>query len=196
MEAYVDDLFALMDRLGLKKAALCGLSMGGYVALRAAQREPGRLSALALCDTRADADGNPAKLKRAAGIRSLREKGVRAFCEGMLPGLLSAGALESAQGSRLLALMAKNKADGLCNALSAMAGRLDLSEALPSFEMPCLVLVGSNDSLTPPELSRAMAAAIKGAQLAEIPGAGHASSWEAPEAFNQALLNFFGKSLK
>jgi pimeloyl-ACP methyl ester carboxylesterase len=196
LESYVDDLLALMDKLRLPQAALCGLSMGGYVALRAVQREPGRFSALALCDSKAEADGNAAKLKRAAGIKALRQDGVRAFAKGMLPSLLSEAGAASEAGKSLLALMCKNKVEGLCNALSAMAGRTDLGEALPSLALPCLVLVGSKDSLTPPELSRAMASAIPGAQCVELPGAGHASNWEQPAAFNQALLDFFRKTLK
>ena len=68
IEFLVDDLIGLLDHLKLQKATLCGLSMGGYVALRAVERNPERVHALALCDTRSEADSNEAKLKRAAKL--------------------------------------------------------------------------------------------------------------------------------
>src|SRR5258708_10049293 len=63
LEFFVDDLIGLLDKLKIEKTALCGLSMGGYVALRAVERNPERFSSLVLCDTRPEADGNEAKLR-------------------------------------------------------------------------------------------------------------------------------------
>src|SRR5579885_2730904 len=75
IEGHVDDLIALLDERRIAKAVLVGLSMGGYIALRALERNPDRIQAVALCDTRSDTDSNETRLKRAAQIRALQESG-------------------------------------------------------------------------------------------------------------------------
>jgi 3-oxoadipate enol-lactonase len=195
LEAYVDDLLALMDKTGLESAALCGLSMGGYIALRALQKAPHRFWALALADTRSEADTDEGKLKRAAGIAALRAKGVAPYCKAMLPALVSPGTLKAkpALTKSLLKLMCANSADGLANALAAMAGRPDSTASLGGLKLPVLVLAGEEDKLTPPESAQGMAGRIEGAKLALVPKAGHLSNLENPEFFNVALLNFLKK---
>jgi 3-oxoadipate enol-lactonase len=189
LEAYVDDLFALLDFLKLKKAALAGLSMGGYIALRAMQRDPERFRALLLCDTRSDPDSDEGKLKRAAGIAAIRQKGADAFSRAMLPNLLQD---QGAKAAGLLRLMLGNKADGMANALAAMAARSDCSASLKEIRVPALVVVGSEDKITPPALAEGMAKAIPGARLAVIPGAGHVSNFDKPAEFNRLMLEFLG----
>jgi len=192
LEAYVDDLLALMDALGVERAGLAGLSMGGYIALRAVERAPERFRALALCDTRPEADTNEGKLGRAAGIRALHGGAVETFVDGLLPKLLLRP--DAPAGRALRALMLGNAAGGMANALAAMMGRTDTSGALGDFDLPTLVIVGSDDALTPPSAAEAMAARIPGARLEVLAGAGHVSNLEAPEAFTGALLRFFDES--
>lgn len=196
LEQYADDLLALMSRLKLEKAALCGLSMGGYIALRALQKAPERFWALALADTRAEADSDEARLKRAAGIAALRRKGVAAYGAAMLPSLLAPGSLKSnpSLGSSLIRIICANKADGLANALAAMAGRTDSTAALAGFKLPVLVLAGELDKLTPPETAEGMAVRVPGARLELIPNAGHLSNLENPGHFNGVLLEFLKKA--
>jgi 3-oxoadipate enol-lactonase len=191
LETYVDDLFALMDYLKLADAALVGLSMGGYIALRAAQREPGRFRALVLCDTKAEADNDEGRLKRAAGIQTVWKKGVRAFSLGMLPSLVAKP--DSPVGQGLLKIMAANKQAGVANALAAMAGRSDTTGALAGLKLPVLVLHGELDKLMPLQVGEALAAKIPGAKLVPLPGAGHVSNLDAPEAFNRALSAFLSQ---
>lgn len=192
LEAYADDLFALLDALGVERAGLAGLSMGGYVALRAVERAPERFRALALCDTRSEADTNEGKLARSAGIRTLHEGRVEAFVDGLLPKLLLRP--EAPAGRRLRAMMLANGAPGMANALAAMQGRTDTTLALGRFDLPTLVLVGSDDALTPPDAARALATRIPGARLELLADAGHVSNLEAPEAFTSALVRFFEES--
>lgn len=188
LERYVDDLLALMDAVGAERAALVGLSMGGYIALRAVERAPERFWAAVLADTRAEADGDESKLARAAGIRTLHAGGKSAFVAGFLPKLLARP--DSETGRALAAMMLGNEASGMANALAAMQGRTDTSRALASFALPVLVIVGESDALTPPEMSRSIAARIPGARLEILPGAGHVSNLEAPAAFDAALTGF------
>jgi pimeloyl-ACP methyl ester carboxylesterase len=89
IEFLVDDLIALLDILKLKSAVLCGLSMGGYVALRASERYPDRVSGLILCDTKSEADTNESKLARTESIKAVKKDGVRSLrrtsCAGRSP---------------------------------------------------------------------------------------------------------------
>src|SRR5688572_26812997 len=188
-EWFVDDLLAVLDRLGIDRAVLVGLSMGGYTALRFAEREPSRVRALVLADTKSAADGNEAKVKRAAGARKALAEGSRAFADGFLATAFAPGA-----GPRTVAaarkVIAAMDPRAIAAALVALAGRTDTTESLPKIRVPTLVIVGEKDALTPPADSRALAAAIPGARLVEIPGAGHFSNLQAPAAFNDALRGF------
>jgi pimeloyl-ACP methyl ester carboxylesterase len=189
LETYVDDLLGLMDTLGVARAGLAGLSMGGYIALRAVERAPERFWALALCDTRSEPDTDEGKLGRAAAIQALHRGGVEPFVRGLLPKLLLRP--ESPAGRDLLERMLSNGAAGMANALAAMQGRTDTTPALAKIEIPTLVLVGSGDALTPPGVARDLAARIRGARLEVLENAGHVSNLEAPEAFDAALTGFF-----
>lgn len=192
LEAYVDDLLALMDMLGIAKAALGGLSMGGYIVLRAAQRAPERFGALVLADTKSEADSDEGKLGRASAIKALRAKGVKPFATAMLPKLLLKP--ESAVGKGLLKIMLQNKVPGMTNALVAMQGRTDTTAGLKALALPTLVVVGSADQVTPPAGAQVLAKRIPGARLRVLKDAGHVSNLEAPAAFNTALVSFL-KSL-
>jgi pimeloyl-ACP methyl ester carboxylesterase len=189
LEAYVDDLIALLEHLKLVRVGLLGLSMGGYIALRAIQRHPERFWALALCDTKSDPDTDEGKLGRAAGIKALRTKGVKAFAEGMLPKLLVDP--KSAAGKGLLKVMLQNKVPGMANALAAMQGRTDTGPALAALTVPALIVVGEKDAITPVAAAEAMKQKCPQAELVVLPNAGHVSNLEAPEAFNAALLRHF-----
>jgi 3-oxoadipate enol-lactonase len=191
-EDFVDDLLGVLDVSGIDRAVLVGLSMGGYVALRFAEREAARVRALVLADTKSDADGDAAKLKRAGALRLLRAGGAKAFAESNVRSLL---AHETQKGrpelvEKVRAMIEACPAVGIGGTLVAMAGRTDTTGSLERIAVPTLVLVGEKDGLTPPSDSRALATRIPGASYMEIPGAGHLSNLENPGAFNPALLEF------
>ncbi|HAM36436.1 MAG TPA: alpha/beta hydrolase [Elusimicrobia bacterium] len=197
MELYVDDLSALLDFLVIERAVLCGLSMGGYVALRMAQREADRVRALVLCDTRSQADADEAKLGRAAAIRAIKQGGLAGFAEDFVGKVFAPASLAGAAAARrqsavstIRSIIAASQPLGVCGALLAMAGRTDTTGTLAGIRVPALVLVGEHDALTPPAQARALAAAIPGSEMSVIAGAGHLSSLENPEEFNQRLLGF------
>lgn len=192
LEYFVDDLFALMDHLGIGSAALCGLSMGGYVALRAAQREPGRVSALVLADTRSEADPNEAKVKRAQQATMVRTHGVEAFAEGFLKAVLAPETLarNRAVTEKVRTMITQNSSAGIAGTLIALATRTDTTDFLASIAVPSLILVGQQDTLTPPEAARALHSRIASSELHVIPGAAHLSNMENPGSFNASLLAF------
>jgi pimeloyl-ACP methyl ester carboxylesterase len=186
---FADDAAAVLDASGTPMAGVCGLSMGGYVALAFADRHAARLSALVLADTRAGADSDEARRGRDQGIRTVREQGASTFVAPMPNRLLSARASDALR-EQVLALMRHQPADAIANALAAMRDRPDRTGELGRIDCPTLVLVGEADALTPPAEAEALSGCIKGAQLQVLPGAGHLSNLEAPEAFSSALAGF------
>jgi len=192
IEGYVDDLLAALDHLGHDKAVICGLSMGGYVALRAVEREPDRFLGLVLCDTRSGADSNEGKVSRANAARDLKSSGTERFLNAFLPLVLGPTTLgERAQVVEAVERMVREqRVTGLVGAQMAMAARTDTTEALHRITVPTLILVGEEDTLTPPAQAREMAARIPEADLVVVPAAGHVSNLENPEAFNAALGEF------
>jgi 3-oxoadipate enol-lactonase len=191
-ESFADDLFRLLDTLHVNKAILCGLSMGGYVALRAAERSPERILGLILCDTRSEADGNEAKLKRAASIKTVREAGVQAFAEGFLKAIFAPSSFTEKPEAveKIRRVMTANLPQGICGTLIALATRTDTTPVLAAVQVPTLILVGEHDSITPPAAAKAMHERIPHSQMAVIPRAAHMSNLENPTAFNKELTSF------
>lgn len=192
MDAYAADVLGLLDALGHQRFVLAGLSMGGYVAFRILAAAPTRVRALILADTRADPDTDEARQRRQAAIARVEREGPEAFVRDFLAPLV--GATTRAQRPQVAEAVRQitgtPPAPSLTMALAAIAGRLDSRPLLPSVAIPALVVVGDEDTLTPPAESEAMAAAIPGARLATIPGAGHLSNLEVPEAFNRIVREF------
>jgi 3-oxoadipate enol-lactonase len=168
------------------KAAIVGLSMGGYVALQIAATAPDRVSGLVLCDTRAEADANENKAKRAAAIDFVRNSGVEAF----LGPFLKDAVHNQAAAASLKAVAAKSSPEAVMAALSALAARPDATVHLGKIMARTAILVGSHDKITPLALSEAMKNRIPGAELHIIPEAGHFSNAENPAVFNDRLVSF------
>jgi len=194
MEQQADDAVALLDQLGVERAALCGLSMGGYIALAIMRAYPGRVAALALCDTRAGADSEEGRAGREANARLAEERGPAAIADKLIPGLVAPAAPEELR-AELRALIAANSADGIAGALRGMAQRPDSAPGLAAIGVPTLVVVGTEDGLTPPAEAQALHAAIGGSRLVEIAGAGHLSNMERPAEFSAALGAFLDEAL-
>jgi pimeloyl-ACP methyl ester carboxylesterase len=189
LERWADDAAALLDTAGVPIASVAGLSMGGYVALAFAARHPARLGALVLGDTRAGADSPEGKKGRDDGIALVRSRGAAAFVDPMPGRLLSARASEELK-RRVRELGGSQAPEAIAGALAAMRDRPDRTGELGAIACPALVMVGSDDALTPPAEARAMARAIPGCKLVELAGAGHLANLEAPDAFTRALGDF------
>jgi len=192
IELFVDDLIALLDHLQIRKVVLCGLSMGGYIALRAIERNPERVLALVLCDTMAEADSNETKVRRATTIRNVKKDGVRAFAEGFLKSVFAPQSFISKPDDVELIkrTIESNSPLGICGTLLAMAGRTDTTSALAKISVQTLILVGERDTLIPPSKSQAMHDKIPNSKLHIISNAAHLSNLENPEEFNRHLLDF------
>ena len=183
-----DDVAALLDALAIPTAVLGGMSMGGYVALAFASRHPQRLRALILADTKAAGDTPEARQGRDAAISLVESQGVPAMLEKQLPRLLSAKAGDALR--QKVRHWGEQAPATVLAGIRALRDRPDRTAELANIKVPTLVVVGTEDVLSPPAEAQAMAARIPQARLVQIPGAGHLSHLENPDAFTAALMGF------
>lgn len=192
VELFVDDLIALLDHLKVTRAAVCGLSMGGYIALRAIERNPERISCLVLCDTGPQADSNEVKLRRAANIKAVKADGVETFAGGFLKAIFRPESFVSkpSEIEAVRQMIEANSEIGICGTLLALASRTDTTDSLDLIKVPTLILVGDQDKICPPKLSELMDSKIQNSEIHIIPNAAHMSNLENAEEFNKHLSNF------
>lgn len=192
MESYVDDVFEIIKEKGIKNPVLAGLSMGGYVALRMADRSPKSFSGLILFDTRAAADSDEAKLKRAAGVRILKQGGLKQYAATLMDSVFSAGfkgkELEEFNGFIKRASTIDPK--GAIGALLAMMGRTNTTTLLESTTLPVLAICGEFDTLTPPSEMLQMMSNVKNGEFHIVPDAGHGAPFENHTECNRLMINF------
>lgn len=195
MERLADDLAGLLDALGIDEpVAICGLSMGGYIAFEFYRKYRSRLSKLALLDTRAEND----TVEMAAGRREMQQ---RVLCEGpgplvetMMPRLFAeATTVEQSEiVERLRRVMLGNEPNAIAAGLLGMAERANMTAMLETIDCPTLVLVGELDAISPADEMRSIAEAIPNARFERIAESGHMSTMEKPAEVNAALLEFLG----
>lgn len=192
MERIADDAVALLDHLGLSKAIVCGISMGGYAAFALVRRHPGRLKALVLADTRTAPDSPEAKRTRSAQAETVRREGPA----GIADAFLQKGVGDTTRNerpeivARVKEMILAASARGIVDALAGLAARADSAPTLREIKVPTLVVCGAEDTLTPVADSEAIHRGIPGSALEVIPRAGHLSALEDPARFNDALATF------
>lgn len=197
MEFYVDDLFSIINELQLHKPVLCGLSMGGYISLRSIEKSQDTFGALILCDTRSDADDNTGKLKRSANINQINTEGLKKFIDTFVPNCFADETIEERKEIFLVTLNKayRNNPTGVKGAILAIMSRTDTTSFLSQIKIPTLILCGSFDKLTPPQMMRVMAEKIPNAEFAIIPHAGHMSPLENPDAVNDLIKGFLKRKV-
>ena len=192
MDQMAADVRGLMSALGIDRAVLVGLSMGGYVSLAFYRNYPDSVRALVLADTRASADTHEARKRRLTSAERAEREGARVIAEDMIPLLLGHTTLESRPSvvERVRAMIEANSPVGIAGAQRGMAERSDSTYILPGIDFPVLIIVGSEDSLTPVTEAESLRNGIRGARIRIIEGAGHLSNMETPDEFNTALTDF------
>ena len=195
MEDMARDAKALLDRLGINRVAIAGLSMGGYVALEFCHIFPTSVRAVILADTRAQADTEEAKANRAVQIEKALHEGMAAIADAMLPKLLTPETMSHSPElvERVREMMTTTSPRGAAAALRGMVRRQDFRSFVSRILAPTLLLVGRLDQITPVEDSEFMHREIGGSRLEIIEGAGHVSNLERPQQFNKALLSFLSE---
>jgi len=193
MEQYAEDLAELLEALAVVESiVLVGFSMGGYVAWQFMRKHPERVRALVQCDTRSAADSDDARAARIKIAESVANTGSGPVADAMLPKLLSPRTLESGAPvvARVRAMIERTGPAAIAAAQRGMAARPDVSELLPKISVPTLVLCGEQDAISPPREMQAIAEAIPNAEFLVIPGVGHMTTMENPQAVNDALVRF------
>ena len=192
MELLADDLKGLLDALNLDKVALGGFSMGGYAVFSFYRKYPERVESLMLLDTRPQPDSDEGKAGREGMAQLAESEGAAPIAERLVPRLLAEATVANRQDvvDRLTAMITSCPVEGIAGDLRGMALRGDSTDLLSGISVPTLLVVGDQDVITPPAESQMMASTIPNAKLVEIPGAGHLSNLENPDAFTAAIHDF------
>lgn len=196
MDVFAQDVASLLDSLGVERAVLCGVSMGGYVTFAFLRGFRERVLGLVLSDTRAGADDEQARVARKALAERVGEQGAAAVRSAMLPKLVSAATHRDHPEvvERVAGMIDVAPVDALQRALHGLATRHDSEPLLRTIEVPTLIVVGADDEITPPGDAQLLARGIRGARLELIRDAGHLPNLEQPEMFDQALHGFLAAS--
>ncbi len=192
IELFVNDLLGLMDTLNIDKSILCGLSMGGYIALNAIENYPERFNALLLCDTNCSEDIPEAKEKRMKAIESIKENGLEQYAKESLKKLFApiSFSKHSEETVFVKEMIMKTSEQSLFKTLHALAERKETCARLHQIRVPVLIMVGKEDEITPPDAAMLMHEKIKGSSIRIIDHAGHLSNLENSVEFNNQLTGF------
>jgi 3-oxoadipate enol-lactonase len=193
MRTFADDLAALLDALGVREPiALCGLSMGGYVAWQFALHHRQRLNKLILCDTKAVADTPDGAKARLDNAQKVLAEGPQAIIDGLLAKLFAPQTAERqpdiVKASRKV--MLDTKPEGIAAALRGMAERQDVTPQLGSLDLPALVIGGEHDPIATVDEMRGFAGQLPQGKFVAIQDAGHMAPLENPSAVNAAMREF------
>jgi len=192
MEKHAADIARVMDDANLGRAPLVGVSIGGYVLFEFWRKHRGRVAALALCNTKAPADGPEARAGRLQAANDVLERGSEPFFESMIPKLMGRTTRETrpdlVEGA--LRMMRKMSKENIAQVQRGMAARPDSIETLKTINIPTLLVTGDEDLMTGVNEAELMRSHIANSQLRVIPKAGHYSPWEQPQDAAELLRQF------
>ncbi len=199
LDVAADEVAALMDALGIERAVVGGLSMGGYTTMAMLRHHPERITAVILADTKASADAPEAAAKRLSMAESVLASGTSGLADAMLDSLL--GETTLARRPEVVATVRRwigaQSPAAVAWAQVAMAARPDSHADLAAFGGPVLIVRGTEDALAPAAEAASMAEAAESGgsrvTMREIPGVGHLSAVEDPDAVTQALAGWLGE---
>jgi len=188
-----DDCADLLGHLNVATPfVVCGLSMGGYIALEFYRRYPEHVAGLILAATRAGADSEEGKAGRDKAAELAKNEGATAVSAGMLPKMLAPQNYESDEElvDFVKEVLGSASLNGVVGALAAMRDRVDSTPMLGDIDVPVLIIHGADDQLIPVAEADAMYKAIPTSELIVIPDAGHLPNLEQPDIFNDAVIDF------
>ena len=193
MDTLTVDVAELLRHLQIPVVNYVGLSMGGFVGMRLAARNPETVHTLTLMDTAATAEepANRAKYKtlakvyRVAGIKPLRSR--------VAPIMLADRNLTAPWIDEWMAQLGQTDRAGLVKAIESVADRDPCEDEAVRIIAPTMVVVGAEDAATPPAKSRRITELIANSRFHEIDGAGHSPSMERPDEVNAILEAFLSE---
>jgi 3-oxoadipate enol-lactonase len=192
MEKHAGDIVRVMDDADIGRAPLVGVSIGGYALFEFWRRDPGRVAALGLFNTKAPADSSEARAGRLQAASDVLEGGTEPFFESMIARLLGKSTRETRPDlvDGALRMMRKMSPEDVAQVQRGMAERPDSVGTLKTIHVPTLLVTGDEDILTGSNEAELMRQHISGSQLRVIPKAGHYSPWEQPEQAGKLLRQF------
>lgn len=192
IDLFASDLISFMDNLKIRKAILCGLSMGGYIALKAIENNPERFDALILSDTQCIADTPEVRENRLVAIENIRKNGLEDYAHESIKNLFAPVSLLSKETEidSVREMIVNTSKQSIYNSMHALATRKETCSKLSDIKIPVLILVGSDDKITPTEMAESMQKKINDSQLNIIEHAGHLSNMENPFEFNYQIRKF------
>jgi pimeloyl-ACP methyl ester carboxylesterase len=195
LEDYARDAIDLLHDLEVSTAVVGGLSMGGYVALAIARRQPSVVTALLLADSRASADTPEGRANRRSMLALVDREGPSGVARDMMPKLLGDTTRESRPTIEPLVrrLIKQQSPAAIRGAILRMMERPDSFDVLQSLTVPVAIIVGDEDTLTPVDDSRRMQAAARASELFVLPQTGHLANLERPDLFNDIVRGFLAR---
>ena len=200
MEKLVNDFFHILNSLKVQKVNACGLSMGGYILLRAILKDTERFNSLILVNTKANKDDDDILLKRSSAVIKIQSGGREAYLQKLLPRLISADMPEIKE--LISDIISRNTNEGICGNLLALSTRISTIDKLQELNTPILLLSGKDDRINTEAESENMFHHIKEGRkhpiftsLINIKNCGHLCNLERPEEFNK-ILGWFLKGIE
>lgn len=193
MDLLANDCKALLDELNIREqAVVCGLSMGGYVAMAMYRNFPELIKGMIFTSTRPAPDSPEGKANRDLAIQNARQHGAISIADSMLPKLFSPLTLSNNPTllNKVHTMMVKTSVQGMIGVLQGMRDRPDSTPLLPKISCPVLIIHGTDDQIIPMKEAELMAQHIPKSQFVKINRAGHLVNLEQPKIYNQAVLNF------
>lgn len=190
MELLAEDIVLLMDELKLAKVNLFGHSLGGYVALAFAEQYSDRLITLGLVHSTSLPDGEAAQANRLKAAESIRDNGVNAFVDGLIPKLFAAthrlSMPEKLEKAKEIGY--RTSVDGAAGCALGMKNRTDRTFVLEELDKPILLLAGELDEVIPPE--RRFPVSKENVYAITLGRVAHMGMLEDPKVFVTALTTF------
>lgn len=192
MQKHATDIARVLDAAGIGKAVFIVCSVGGYILFEFLRRFRERVSALAICDSRPQADTAEQRSNRLKAAAGVLEQGTEQFLDGMIPKLMGRTTIDTRPDlvERARVMMRQMSAEDISQVQQGMAARPDSVADLKTINVPALIVIGEEDVMSTVADGELMRQKIAGSQLKVIPKAGHYSPWEQPEAVGGILRQF------
>jgi pimeloyl-ACP methyl ester carboxylesterase len=192
LDLFADEIVALMDSLGLERAVVGGMSMGGYILLNLLERYPERVRAACFIATKSSADDEAGRQRRTAMANEAERLGANPIIKIFAELLFAPDTIHDKPElvARITSWMRDTNPKALAGGLLAMRDRKDYTPLLPGFRHPSLVIAGAEDRAASPNAVELFTSGLSDCRSQVIEKAGHMVNMEQPEAFNAALIEF------
>ncbi len=186
MEKLVNDFFHIINKLKILKVNACGLSMGGYILLRAMLKDESRFKSVILVNTKAEKDTDEELLNRSNAIIKIKSGGRKEFLAKFKTKMVFSRKYDN----EIFSIINNNSDEGICAALLAISTRINMLDNLEKINTPVLLISSDKDRITDYNESFKLHAKLKNSYIEVIKNAGHLCNIEKKEIFNKLIESF------